>query len=136
MDGSKPTPVEHDDSLDLVTVKRMEKLDEESGYSIAVRELTERLGGICEWDPATGDVTCTYRGVPIVLHAGKGTALVDGKPIDLRRVPMEQEGVLAADWDVFKDAWGLCGFVQREDIWNENDPTDMTIIWGDWYIIP
>lgn len=136
LDGSKPTPAEHDGSLDPFTVTRMEPLSEKGGYSIPVRELTEKLGGACDWDPATGGVTCTYRDVSIVLHAGKGAALVDGKEVTLPIAPAEQDGVLASDWTVFQDAWGIDGFVQREYINKEQDPTDVTIIWGNWYIIP
>ena len=136
LDGSKPTPVEHDDALDPFTVTRMEKLSDKSGYSIPVRELTEKLGGACDWDPATGDVACTYRGVSIVLHAGRDTALVDGKTVELKYAPAEQDGILAADCQVFWDAWGIGSFVQRERILNGTDPADETTIWGDWYIIP
>lgn len=136
VDGSKPAPVEHDDSLDPITVTRMEKLSDKSGYSIPVRELTEKLGGTCDWAPATGSVTCVYRGVAVVLKAGEATALVDGKPVDMLAAPAEQNGVLAADSLVFTEAWSIDGFVQRANIYNEKDPTDVTTIWGDWYIIP
>ena len=136
LDGSKPAPVEHDDTLDPFTAARMEKLSDQSGYSVPVRELTEKLGGTCDWDPATGSVTCVYRGVTVVLKAGDATALVDGEPVDMLEAPAEQNGVLAADWLVFKEAWNIQGFVQRENIHNEKDPTDVTTIWGDWYIIP
>ena len=71
-----------------------------------------------------------------MLHAGTDTALVDGKPVEMLSAPAMQNGVLAADCGVFKDAWGIGGFVQRETIRNEKDYTDVTIIWGDWYIIP
>lgn len=141
LDGSKPAPVEHDSALDPFTVARMEKLSDKSGYSVPVRELTEKLGGTCDWDPATGSVTCVYRGVTVVLKAGDAIALVDGRPVDMVEVPAEQNGVLAADWLVFQDAWSINGFVQRENIYNEKDPADataidVTTIWGDWYIIP
>lgn len=136
LDGSKPTPVEHDPALDPITVTRMEALSEGAGFSIPVRELTEKLGGVCEWNPATGDVTCTYRDVSIVLRTGEDTALVDGKPVTMHMAPAEQDGALAADYRVFWDAWGIDGFVRREYIQNEKDPADKTIIWGDWYVIP
>lgn len=136
LDGSKPAPVEHDSALDPFTAARMEKLSDQSGYSVPVRELTEKLGGACDWDPATGSVTCVYRGVTVVLKAGDATALVNGEPVDMREAPAEQNGVLAADWLVFKEAWSIEGYVQREKIYNEKDPTDVTTIWGDWYIIP
>lgn len=133
LDGSAPTPVEHDPALDPFTVTRMEPLEEGTGYAVPVRELTEKLGGVCAWDPATGDVTCTYRGVSIVLHAGRDTVLVDGEPVDTRCAPAEQDGVLAADWYVFKDAWGIDGGVLRENI---RQGGDVETVWHDWYIIP
>lgn len=136
LDGSKPTSVEHDATLDPITVTRMNRLGERTGYSVPVRELTEKLGGTCAWDSINGNVTCTYRGVSIVLQTEKTTALVDGEPVDLANAPAEQDGVLTADWLVFNEAWGLNGFVQREDVHNEKDYADVTIIWGDWYIIP
>ncbi len=138
LDGSKPAPVEHDPALDPFTVTRMEPLAEDSGYAVPVRELTERLGGACVWDAATGDVTCTYRGVSIVLHAGRDAVLVDGEPVDARYAPVEQDGVLAADWSVFEDAWGLGGGVLREKVELPQDGggTNVEINWLDWYIIP
>ena len=135
LDGSEPTPVEHDPALDPFTVTRMERLGEGGGYTVPVRELTEKLGGTCTWDPATGDVTCVYRGVSVVLHAGRDTALVDGKSVALRAAPAEQDGVLAAEWGVLSDAWEIDGFVQRSTTWNlETDQNE--IEWHDWYIIP
>lgn len=137
VDGSKPIPVEHDPALDPFTVTRMEPLDKErGGYTLPVRELTEKLGGTCTWDPATGGVTCVYRDVTIVLHAGKDAALVNGETVDLLAAPAEQNGALAADWQVFEESWGIGGFVQWEHIRNKKDPKDMEIIWHDWYIIP
>ncbi len=136
LDGSKPTPVEHDSALDPFTVTRMEPLEEGGGYTLPVRELTEKLGGACTWDAATGDVSCTYRDVTIVLRAGRDTALVNGKTVELRSAPAMQNGILAADWLVFEDAWGIDGFVMRETIWTAEDPGSTTINWFDWYIIP
>lgn len=133
LDGSKPTPVEHNPALDPITVTRMERLDEHSGYGIPVRELTEKLGGACTWDPATDDVTCVYRGVTVVLHAGRDTALVDGETVDLPVAPAEQDGVLAAHCQVFLDAWGLDGFLQRE---TTRDGETSTTEYFDFYIIP
>lgn len=136
LDGSKPAPVEHNPALDPFTVTRMERLGEGRGYTVPVRELTEKLGGVCTWDPSTGDVSCVYRDVTIVLHSGKDTALVNGEAVGLPDAPAERNGILAADWSVFKEAWGISGFVQHERIRSEEDPTDVEIIWHDWYIIP
>lgn len=136
LDGSKPTPVEHDPALDPFTVTRMERLSEGHGYTVPVRELTEKLGGTCTWDPATGGVTCIYRDVSIVLHAGKDTALVNGETVELLDPPAMQNGILAAGWQVFEDAWGIDGFVMRETIRDTEDPDNTTINWFDWYIIP
>lgn len=136
VDGSRPVPAAHNPALDPFTVTRAERLGERGGYALPVRELTEKLGGACAWDPAAGDVTCVYRDVTIVLRAGEDTALVNGEAAGLLNAPAEQNGVLAADWLIFQDAWGIGGFVQREMLWNNDDPANSTINWGDWYIIP
>ena len=44
LDGSKSVPVQHDPALDPFTVTRMEPLSETGGYTVPVRELTEKLG--------------------------------------------------------------------------------------------
>lgn len=136
VDGSKPVPVEHNPALDPFTVTRMGRLEEGRGYTVPVRELTEKLGGSCAWDPATGDVTCVYRDIAIVLHPGKDAALVDGEAVDLLNAPVEQDGVLTADCLVFWNAWGIDGFVRREKIWNKDAPAESATNWGDWYVIP
>lgn len=132
MDGSKPFAVEHDDSLNPITVSRMDPLTEKGGNSLPVRELTEKLGGSCEWDAETGDVTCTYRGVSVVVRAGEKTALVDGKPVEQLAAPGVQDGKLCVDYKVIFDAWGLYGFVQREALEDQAPP----VVWHDWYIVP
>lgn len=135
LDGSAPTPVEHDPALDPFTVTRMEPLCENSGYAIPVRELTEKLGGVCTWDPATGDVTCVYRDVSVTLHAGKDTALVNGEVVNLLVAPAQQGGVLAADSQVFEEAWGIYAFVLREH-GERLDNGEVETTWHDWYVIP
>lgn len=135
LDGSKPTPVAHDPALDPVVVSRMDELEADAGYSIAVRELTEKLGGACAWDAASGTASCTYRGVTVRLRPGDSTALVDGKPVTMKRTPAVQNGALAADYEVFWDAWGIDGFVQRKSIRHEGTG-EHEITWFDWYIIP
>lgn len=129
LDGSASTPVAHDPALDPVTVPAGTPLTKDAGYPLLVRALTETLGGTCDWDAATGNVTCVYRDVTVLLTAGSTTALVDGQPVTLLQAPAYQNGVMAADWSVFEDAWGLDGFVRRT---KDGDDT----IWGDWYIIP
>lgn len=122
LDGSKPRAVEHDPALDPFTLPLMDALPGmDGGFSIPVRALTEGLGGSCEWDPVTGGVTCTYRGVSIVLRAGSGTALVDGEEAEMRGVPAEQDGVLCAHAHVFSEAWDLDINVQ---IWTEGYESD------------
>lgn len=141
LDGSAPFPVEHDPAFDPFTVRRMEPLTEGSGYPVPVRELTEKLGGTCYWDPVTGDVTCTYRGVSIVLHPGVDTATVNGGPVKLWGAPAVQDGSLAASWNVFQKAWGIDGFVTYtlgETLPDPDDPgTFFTeTFYHDWYVIP
>lgn len=138
MDGSKPFAVEHDDALDPVSVTRMERLVETSGYTLPMRELTEKLGGTCEWDAESGDVTCTYRGVSIVMHAGEKTMMVDGKPVEQRYAPGVIDGKLCMDdvQAVF-DAWGLDGELLRTTHYEQRQPDGSApITWHDWYIVP
>lgn len=129
LDGSKPKTLAHDAALDPFQVPTMEALSEGAGYSLPVRALTESLGGTCDWDADTGNVTCVYRGITIVLASGSDTATVDGAGVTLKETPAVQNGTLASDYQLFFDAWGLDGFVQRT---KDGDDT----IWGDWYIIP
>lgn len=133
LDGSEPVQLEHDPALDPFTIPRMEKLKENGGFSIPVRLLTEKLGGTCDWDPVTGDVTCAYRGVTVVLRPGYDTATVNGQPVTMSAIPAVQNGSLAASYQLFADAWGLDGFVSRS---TEYIGDDVEITWGDWYIIP
>lgn len=135
LDGSAPTPVEHDPSLDPFTVKRMEPLSEGSGYSLPAKELTDKLGGTFRQNEAGDEVTCTYRDAEIVLKAGSRTALVNGQPVELKDAPAVQDGVLAAPYGVFVDAWRIDACVQREDGERIND-REIELIWHDWYIIP
>ncbi len=139
LDGSQPSAVAHDAALDPITVTRMDKLEEEGGFTLPVRELMDKLGGACVWDAETGAVTCTYRGVSIVLRAGETTALVDGEAVELSGAPGVVDGKLCADDAItLLDAWGLDGFVQHTTEFYEdadgNTVCDLT--WLDWYIIP
>lgn len=141
LDGSAPHPVEHDPAFDPFTVRKMEPLAEGHGYPVPVRELTEKLGGTCHWDPETGDVTCTYRGVSIVLHPGVDTATVNGESVTMWDVPAVQDGSLAASWNVFQKAWGIDGFVtytrgEEVPVPGEDGVTEILLDYHDWYVIP
>jgi len=137
LDGSKPRAVEHDAALDPITVTPMESLKEGSGYTLSVRELTEKLGGTCVWDAGSGAVMCTYRGVSIVLRAGELTAAVDGEDVEMRFAPGVLDGKLCSDCGVFFDAWGLDGFVQRTAFYEQRQPDgSVPLVWHDWYIVP
>ena len=130
LDGSASFPVEHDPSLDPFTARRMERLAEGAGYSIPVQELTQKLGGTYDQDPITGEVTCTYRGVTIVLRPGSDTAYVDGEAVSVGNdIPALQDGFLAAPYKLFENAWGIEAILKYDESLGDNH-------WGDWYIIP
>lgn len=135
LDGSQPRAVAHDAALDPITVTRMDRLTEKSGYSLPVREMVEKLGGTCEWDAKSGDVTCAWRGVSIVLHAGEQTALVDGAAVEMHYAPGVLDGKLCSDYSVFADAWGIETEVMSATVYNENSG-EYDIEWGDWLIVP
>ncbi len=135
LDGSRPFPAEHDPSLDPFSLPQMEN------YLLPVRALTETLGGTCDWDPENGDVTCTYRGISVVLHPGSDTALVDGEPVKMGWIPELQSDSLCAGGKPFFDAWGIDGFItstRGEDVPDPDKPGVSTIetFYLDWYIIP
>lgn len=130
LDGSEPVQLEHDPSLDPFTLPTFETLTETSGFLIPVRALTEQLGGVCRWDPVTGDVTCIWRGVTVVLHPGSDTAEVNGQPVTMREPAAVQNGSLTANAQLFADAWGLYAFVSTYII------DDAETTGGDWYIVP
>ncbi len=135
LDGGKPRAAAHDAALDPFTVTHMDRLTEKSGYSIPVRELTEKLGGECVWDARSGDVTCTYRGVSIVLHAGEQTALVDGAAVEMYYAPGVLDGRLCSDCSVFADAWGIETELMSATVYHESSG-EYDIEWGDWLIVP
>lgn len=135
LDGSEPFPAEYDPSLEPFTLPQMEN------YLLPVRALTETLGGACHWDPETGDVKCTYRGVDIVLHPGVDTATVDGRPVKMAFAPEVQNGILAAGGKPFFDAWGVDGFLTHtrgKEVPDPDEPGAVLIetFYHDWYIIP
>lgn len=107
LDDGKPETVEVDPTLYPFQIPLMDRLSEGGGYSVPVRALCEGLGVDCVWDNDTRTATMTYRGVTIALTWGSPTALVDGRPVELDEAPGVQDGKLAADYDVFEDAWQL-----------------------------
>ncbi len=131
VDGTQPAPVEHDPALDPFTLPVTGgPLSEQIIASIPVRALTEALGGTCAWDPASGAVTCVYRGVTVVLCPGSETALVDGESVTMSAAPQVQDGVLVAVCTLFDNAWGI----YSEVAWMDQD-TDHDTVSG-WYIVP
>ena len=131
LDGTQPVPVEHDPALDPFTLHMTGgPLSEQILASIPVRALTEALGGACTWDPASGDVTCVYRGVAVVLHPESETALVDGESVTMSAAPQIQDGVLMAGTSLFDDAWGI----YTQVVWTDQD-ADSGAVSG-WYIVP
>lgn len=134
LDGSSPTPAEHNPALDPFTVTRMEQLSAGRGFSIPVRELTEKLGGTFRQE--ADQTVCTYRDTEIVLKAGSQTALVNGQAVELEDAPAIQNGILAAPYSVFRDAWEIDACVQREDSGRMLSEHEPELIWHDWYIIP
>jgi len=140
LDGSKPFAVEHDVSLDPIVIEPLAPLSIHHSGSLPVRELMEKLGGTCEWDPKTGDVTCTYRGVSLVMRDGEKTFLVDGVPEEFDYAP---PGVVDGKFclDEFVpafDAWGLYGFIQSVPRWELAPPEGggVPCDWDNWYIVP
>ncbi len=130
LDGSAPTDLPHDPALDPFQVPVITPPGSDSRL-LSAQALTAALGGAFRQDPATGAATCVYRGVTIVLTPGADAAVVDGQSVALPEPPVVQEGTLAADYQVFFDAWGLNGFVLRT---RPQPGADIT--WGDWYIVP
>ncbi len=113
------------------------------GIPIPVRALTEGLGGTCEWDSATGAVTCTYRGVSVVLTPGSKTVTVDGEARELKEAPqvryVDETWVTVAPWEVFEQAWHIDGLVTcilGEPIDFPDGHSEGPVDWQDWYIVP
>ena len=69
----------------------------------------------CIWDNEAQTATMTYRGVTIVLTPGSTTALVNGQPVEMYDAPAVQDGKLAAECQVFMDAWQLDMSAAYED---------------------
>lgn len=107
LDGGRPETVEVDPTLYPFQIPLMNRLSEDSGYSVPVRALCEGLGVDCVWDNDTQTATMTYRDVTISLTWGSATALVDGQPVEMYAAPNVQDGKLAADYRIFTDTWQL-----------------------------
>ncbi len=169
LDGSRPFPIEHDPALDPflipMTDQLRESLTDKGGFPIPVRALTEGLGGACDWDAATGSVTCTYRGVTVVLTPGSNTATVRGQDQSLippgysvknvgerieeyREAPQARyitddgsggHWVVVAPFYIFQKAWNIDSFVTRtygDKIDNGDGSYDLPTDYHDWYVIP
>lgn len=130
LDGGKPETVEVDPALYPFQIPLMNRLSESGGYSVPVRALCEGLGVDCMWDNDTRTATMTYRGVTIALTWGSPTALVDGRPVELDEAPGVQDGKLAADYDVFEDAWQLA-MCAAYDNWPSDNAQRVA-----WLVIP
>ena len=115
LDGGRPEAVKIDPALYPFQVPLMEPLSENSGYSVPVRALCEGLGVECIWDNEAQTATMTYRGVTIVLTPGITTALVNGQPVEMYDAPAVQDGKLAAEHQIFTDAWQLDMSAAYED---------------------
>ncbi len=147
LDGSAPKAIAHDAALDPFTVplndQLRSRLREGGGIPVPVRALTEGLGGTCEWDSATGAVTCTYRGVSVVLTPGSTAVTVDGEARELTEAPqaryVDGTWVTVAPWEVFEEAWRIDGLVTcilGEPIEFPDGHSGGPVDWQDWYVIP
>ena len=85
----------------------------------------------CIWDNEAQTAAMTYRGVTIVLTPGSTTALVNGQPVEMEEAPAVQDGKLAAEHQIFTDAWQLAMSVAY-DSWPPADGTQIVA----WLVIP
>ena len=131
LDGGAPEAVEIDPALYPFQIPLMAPLSESSGYSVPVRALCEGLGMACIWDNEAQTASMTYRGVTIVLTPGSTTALVNGQPVEMEEAPAVQDGRLAAEHQIFTDAWQLAMSVAY-DSWPPADGTQIVA----WLVIP
>ena len=115
LDGGRPEKVEGDPALYPFQLPLMESLGDGGGHGVPVRALCEGLGVECIWDNEAQTATMTYRGVTIVLTPGSTTALVNGQPVEMYDAPAVQDGKLAAECQVFTDAWQLDMSAAYED---------------------
>ena len=115
LDGGRPEKVEVDPALYPFQIPLMESLGDGGGHGVPVRALCEGLGVECIWDNEAQTATMTYRGVTIVLTPGSTTALVNGQPVEMYDAPAVQDGKLAAECQVFMDAWQLDMSAAYED---------------------
>ena len=127
LDGSPSKAVEHDAALDPFRLPNLGRMDD--GFALSVRALTEALGGVCTWDPVSGDATCVYRDIPIVLTPGGTAALVNGQSTPLINAVEVRDGSLVVDCDVFMKAWNVDFLLLRSE-------QDGKTVYGDWYVTP
>ena len=131
LDGGAPEAVEVDPALYPFRIPLMEPLSETGGYGVPVRALCEGLGVACIWDNEAQTAAMTYRGVTIILTPGSTTALVNGQPVETEEAPAVQDGKLAAEHQIFTDAWQLAMSVAY-DSWPPADGTQIVA----WLVIP
>ena len=127
LDGGAPYAVEVDPGLYPFLLPLMDRLSEENGFTLSPEALCRALGASWDWDEETQTATCTYRDVTVVLTAGSGTALVDGKAVALEDPPALRGDTLAVYPSVFRDAWNI-------DTWAVSD--DEAESWLCWIILP
>lgn len=115
LDGGRPEAVEVDPALCPFQIPLLGDLGDSGGHGVPVRALCEGLGVDCVWDNEAQTASMTYRGVTIVLTPGSTTALVNGQPVEMYDAPAVQDGKLAAECQVFTDAWQLSMSAAYED---------------------
>ena len=71
LDGGAPYAVEVDPKLYPFQLPLMDRLSEDSGYSLPVQALCEALGADYAWNQETQTAVCTYRGTNRLSHCGQ-----------------------------------------------------------------
>lgn len=107
LDGGAAREMEIDPALSPFQIPLTDALGDQGGYGVPIRALCDGLGIACIWDNDTQTATMSYRGVRLVLTPGSQTALVDGRPVQLREIPTIRDGRLAADTQILEDTWHL-----------------------------
>lgn len=134
LDGSEPFPAAHDPRLEPFELPAIGDPAEDAILALPVRELAETLGGVCEWEPDTGNVKCIYRGVSVTLRPGEDTAWIDGEPFSMKETPKVQDGLTISYPGVFCDAWGVDIQLRH---WNASTGDgDYELVVDSWQVIP